>query len=120
MSGRYVVAVRFTVDGATDSAGVARVAMSGDFDLAAVSAARASMESYLAADEVSEVVADLSAVTFLDSSGIGALIGCRRAAEGRGKGFRVTNPRGRIRDVLELTNVMPLLTAGATFPPPSS
>jgi anti-sigma B factor antagonist len=107
------VTVLFVVDGTSDSVGVARVAMAGDFDLAAVATARATVGSYLALDEVNEVVADLSGVTFLDSSGIGALIGLLRAADGQGKAFRVTNPQGRVRDVLELTNVMPLLTAGA-------
>jgi anti-anti-sigma factor len=106
----------FTIDGTVDAAGAVQVTMAGDFDLAAVELVRDRMESYLALNEVSEVVADLSAVTFLDSSGIGALIGCLRAADGHGKGFRVTNPQGRVRDVLELTNVLPLLTTGPTFP----
>jgi anti-anti-sigma factor len=110
------LAIPFTVSGTTDAAGVMQVAMAGDLDLAAVALVRSRVPSYLALDEVSEVVADLSAVTFLDSSGIGALIGCLRAADAHGKGFRIANPQGRVREVLELTNVMPLLTTGSTFP----
>jgi anti-anti-sigma factor len=50
------------------------------------------------------VVVDLSKVSFLDSSGINALITGSRLAGGAGH-FRVTGATGFVREVLEFTGV---------------
>jgi anti-sigma B factor antagonist len=106
----------FAVDGIVDTSGIARVTMEGELDLAAVPIVHDRIGLYLASGAVAQVLVDLSAVTFLDSSGIGALIGCLREASGRGKTFRVANANGRVREVLDLTNVTTLLMAGPTSP----
>jgi anti-sigma B factor antagonist len=107
-------AMPFMIDGAVDTGGVARVAMEGELDLAAVPLLYDRIGMYLASDAVTEVLVDLSAATFLDSSGIGALIGCLRQADRCGKTFHVANAHGRVREVLDLTNVTTLLTIGPT------
>jgi anti-anti-sigma factor len=57
------------------------------------------------------VEVDLRHVTFLDCSGIGVLIAANNTARHRGQGVIVTNSGGIVRRVLELTNVLPRLTA---------
>ena len=89
---------------------IVTASVGGAIDLATVPDLHGHIEALLADDTVTGVVLDLSAVTFLDSSGIGALIGCQRKAHQAGKTLRVDNARGLVRDVLDLTNVMPLLT----------
>jgi anti-sigma B factor antagonist len=96
--------------------GVVPVSVVGAIDLAAVPALHDHIDRLLAEDTVTGILVDLSAVTFLDSSGIGAIIGCLRKANQRGKTLRVDNAHGLVRDVLDLTNVMPLLS-GQTTPP---
>ncbi|MFJ2728964.1 STAS domain-containing protein [Streptomyces collinus] len=61
----------------TDGA-LAVIALSGEFDIAAAPAARA-LE--LIANGRPDLVADLSGVTFCDSSGLGALVGIWRCAK---------------------------------------
>ena len=95
---------------------IVTVALAGAIDLAAVPELHDQVGALLAEDAVTGVVLDLSGVTFLDSSGIGALIGCQRRAHQAGKSLRIDNAHGLVRDVLNMTNVMPLLT-GQTSPP---
>jgi anti-anti-sigma factor len=57
-------------------------------------------------DDAASVVVDLAAVTFIDSAGINTLLKSRRLADERGRGFRVTNATGIVRDVLDMTGVL--------------
>jgi len=53
------------------------------------------------------VVLDLDRVTFMDSSGVGLLIGLRRMCQEQGKAFSIANPSPPIRklfDMLRLTD----------------
>lgn len=54
---------------------------------------------------------DLAQVTFMDSSGIGALIAGHRLATTTGATLRVRDAGPAVRTVLELTNVWDLLHA---------
>jgi anti-anti-sigma factor len=54
---------------------------------------------------------DLRDVTFLDCSGIGVLIAVANTAHGQGHDVIVSHPLGIVRRVLELTAVLPYLTA---------
>ena len=54
---------------------------------------------------------DLSGVTFMDSSGIGALLTAHRLAGDNGTTLRVRDAGPPVRTVLELTNVWQLLHA---------
>jgi anti-sigma B factor antagonist len=51
------------------------------------------------------VVVDLTAVTFLDSSGLGALIAGLKAAREAGGDLRMTGANEQVRTVLRLTNL---------------
>ncbi|HYO41127.1 MAG TPA: STAS domain-containing protein [Nocardioidaceae bacterium] len=53
----------------------------------------------------SQVVVDLSAVTFLDSSGLGALIAGLKAARQASGDLRMTGANEQVRTVLRLTNL---------------
>jgi anti-sigma B factor antagonist len=55
------------------------------------------------------VVVDLAEVSFLDSSGVRALLHGREAAIGRGTTLTVRSPQPIVANVLRLTNVAELL-----------
>lgn len=57
------------------------------------------------------VRADLSLVTFLDSSGIAALVKVRHDAETNGLSFTIIGPRGAVHRTLEITGVLSVLSA---------
>jgi anti-sigma B factor antagonist len=52
---------------------------------------------------------DLAEVSYLDSSGIGAVVSVLRAIESRGGTVHITNPSGIVARVLELSGLLPLL-----------
>lgn len=56
------------------------------------------------------VVLDLSEVVFMDSSGLGALIGCLKVARQAGGDLRIANVGQQVRMVLELTSMNRVLT----------
>ncbi|MDX6296633.1 MAG: anti-sigma factor antagonist [Nocardioidaceae bacterium] len=56
-------------------------------------------------DGLTPVIVDLSAVEFLDSSGLGALISGLRATRQVGSDLRIAGAGGQVIAVLELTNI---------------
>ena len=58
-----------------------------------------------AADGRSRVVIDLSAITFIDSSGLGALIGGLKTARQADGDLRIAAPTEQVATVLGLTNL---------------
>jgi len=84
---------------ATDE-GVTFLRVSGDVDLAAADELREAGEQALS-ELCSTLRIDLSGVTFLDSTGLGALISIRNSAEPRPVIFE--NPSPRVMRVFEVT-----------------
>lgn len=66
-----------------------------------------------------DVTLDLEGVTFMDSSGIGLLIGLRRLCQERGKSFRIVQAAPPIRklfDSLRLTEYLTVTRPTETSP----
>ena len=53
----------------------------------------------------SRVVVDLSGIDFVDSSGLGALIGCLKSARQVGGDLRIAQPTPQVTMVLQLSNL---------------
>jgi anti-sigma B factor antagonist len=51
------------------------------------------------------ILVNLRAVTFIDSTGLSALVHGWRAASQRGVGFSVAEPAPQVRRVMEITNL---------------
>src|SRR5262245_34488622 len=85
----------------------AAVVLSGDCDLASRDACTEALIS--AVEAAPTVVVDLAAVTFLDSSGVHALVTAHHAALERGGRLSVVGAAGTVAQVLEITGVGGLL-----------
>jgi anti-anti-sigma factor len=85
--------------------GVATVRISGAIDLDAMDEVERAIGATVDAAGTTQVVVDLSAVDFLDSSGIAVLLKGRRVADAADVGYRVTGAAGMVRQVLDLTGV---------------
>jgi anti-sigma B factor antagonist len=59
--------------------------------------------------QVRHVTVDLAQITFLDSTGIGALVAARRHAADRGASFRIVNAHGIVARVLSVCGVDAIL-----------
>ena len=90
------------------------ITLQGEIDLAASDPLRAMFAT--AARQVAEVEVDMSAVTFLDSIGIGALVGGRNAALAHGCTFVVTGPSEPVRQVLEVSGLLDAFTDNSKPP----
>lgn len=86
--------------------GQVRVELAGEIDLHVRDDLKAALEAAIRAG--ADVVVDLTDVTFLDASGVGALVGARRKLEGQ-HDLRIHGARAGVRRVLDITGVAALL-----------
>ncbi len=77
----------------------------GSLDLATAPTVRAALSE--AAEQGShDVIVDLTQLEFLDSTGLGALIGAQRRTTERGASFRLIVSDGRISRLLNITGLI--------------
>ena len=84
------------------------LAVAGELDLATAQQFRTEFGALLGTGG-RHVVVDLSQTTFLDSSGLGALVWVAHRMRGAGGEFSVVDPHPAIVATLEITNVGPVL-----------
>lgn len=80
------------------------VAVSGEVDIATVGTALAPARDQLAAG-VAVLSIDLGAVTFIDSSGLGALVKIRNDAAAQGSSVVLTNLSSPVRRLFEISGL---------------
>ncbi|MDT4922034.1 MAG: hypothetical protein QOI15_2936 [Pseudonocardiales bacterium] len=80
------------------------IALHGDVDIASAAEVGAVAKEAISTcpDDSRRIVIDLAAVSFLDSSGIGALVDIRNFGLGRGIPTMLTNLPGAVSRVLEI------------------
>jgi anti-anti-sigma factor len=88
----------------------ARVAVVGEVDLATAPGLRDRLLSVLHEQNPAVLDVDLAGVTFLDCTGIGALVAVRNAAVHEGCQVRVCHPQPITRRVLEVTGLLDAFT----------
>ncbi len=59
----------------------------------------------LAAGAVSTLILDLTGITFIDSTGLGALVELSHDADEADAAFRIRNPSARVTRILDLTGL---------------
>jgi anti-anti-sigma factor len=89
--------------------GTTQLTLTGEADLATVEPLRAAITRAVQTEQVAGVLIDLHAVSFLDATTIGVLVEGRRLADEAGIGYRVVNPGGIVRYVLEVAGVLQYL-----------
>lgn len=86
---------------------------SGRLNMGAASQLRQVVSETVAAGH-NRVVVDMGAVDFMDSSGLGALVGSLKTARLAGGDLRIANIRPQVQMVLELTGMNRVMTPYAT------
>ena len=89
------------------------VCLSGEIIMDAVSERKAEVERLARAAPGANVVVDLAGVTFMDSSGVGFLIGLRRLCQEQGKTMTVVNPSPPIKKLLDMLRLTDYFAAPA-------
>lgn len=85
------------------------LALQGKLNLVAASPLKARIDE-LVREGRSRIIVDLAGVGFVDSSGLGALIGGLKAARQAGGDVRIAGPGEQVRAVLRLTNLDRILS----------
>lgn len=88
----------------TQSTGVAIVAPRGDLDMATVQDVRRALAGLLDRGQ-SRLLVDLDDVGYIDSSGIGALIGAMKQARAAGGDVRLCALQDDVRAIFEITRL---------------
>lgn len=97
----------------SERAGAVVLATSGRFNMVSAPLVKARIDEAVTAG-TPRIVVDLSGVDFIDSSGLGALIGGLKAARQAGGDLRIAAAGDQVLTVLKLTNLDRILTPHAT------
>jgi anti-sigma B factor antagonist len=84
------------------------VSVAGEIDIATVSQLRPALESAVSGG--AQVTADLSGVTFMDSTGLGVLIQALKHSQATGGDFRLVVTQPNVKKVLEITGLTELFS----------
>lgn len=92
------------------------VRLAGDLDVATAERVRTGVEEALERFRCQSLCLDLSAVDFIDSSGLGVILGRYRRINQAGGQMSLVCPSARVRSILELAGIpklMPVYTSAA-------
>jgi anti-sigma B factor antagonist len=89
-----------------DAESRAVVTVAGSLDLETRDALRDAGQAALAADSANALVLDLAGITFIDSTGIGALVGLAGDAADVGRAFSLRDPSPRVTRILTVTGLI--------------
>ena len=85
--------------------GVLYVKLSGDIDHHSAKNVRDSVDSLIRKNNPAELELDLSAVEFMDSSGLGLVLGRYKKQTDIGGSLKIINPTKRVMQILQLAGV---------------
>jgi anti-anti-sigma factor len=94
--------IRTSRDGNT-----ATVAAAGEIDLSTVDELRSAVTG--AADDVQELLLDLTGIEFIDSAGLGGLLELRSTLRSRNVTLQISADDGPVRQAMEITGLSELL-----------
>jgi anti-anti-sigma factor len=94
--------------------GVAVARMTGRLDFASAQAARGEFSDAITSG-YPKLVIDLGKIEFVDSAGLGSLIGGMRRARQAGGDLRIANPNDQVKTLLSLTSLDQVLKVHPTI-----
>ena len=85
--------------------GVLYVKLSGDIDHHSAKTVRDSVDNLIRNNNPDELELDLSAIEFMDSSGLGLVLGRYKKQTDMGGTMKILNPTKRVMQILQLAGV---------------
>lgn len=84
---------------------VVRVRLRGELDVSCAREVRSAIDVGIGAEGVSRIELDMSEVEFIDSTGIGVLVGAMQRAKAAGQEVEIVAVSHTVRRVLDMTGV---------------
>ena len=91
------------------SGGTCTLRLCGELDIVAAADLAAVLTAEAERPGATDIVVDLTGVTFIDSTGISALVNGYKAAHAAGAEFTTAGAHGQVRMVLDVAGVQPIL-----------
>jgi len=95
------------------------ILVEGDIDIATAPRLNADIQAAFQA-EVNELIVDLREVTFIDSTGLGVLVGARKRARSSGAHLKLMLPEGQARFPFEVTGLASMFDTHDDNPKPTA
>lgn len=89
----------------------ALVSLAGDLDSLSIPVLQQALDA-IYAEACHDIRLELGALEFIDSSGLGALVGAWRYCHERGGTVIACNPRAPVRRLMDMTGIAPMLLGG--------
>lgn len=86
------------------------IRLAGEMDELAAESFKAQVDEAVAREPIQTVVVVMKDVTFIDSSGLGALLGRYKRLQAQGRDLCIAAPPPAVRSLLELSGVPKLIT----------
>jgi anti-sigma B factor antagonist len=102
--------MELSVSSATE-AGKGRVVVKGEVDVSNAESVRVPIQRLVDDASVSEVEVDLTDVPYIDSTGIGVLVGASHRAADAGKGFKATGVQPNVERIFGMLGVEGIIGA---------
>lgn len=85
--------------------------LTGEFDLGSADKLRAELDQIIEESQIRHVIFNLSETSYIDSSGLGVMLGrYKRIAQFGGK-MAVVNPQPQVERILELSGLLTIISA---------
>ena len=85
------------------------IALDGELDEQTAEYTRVSMEKYMDKGRFAKIVIDLAALRFMDSTGIGVLIGRYKKMQARGVPIYIANPSSQAERIFKMTGLYQIM-----------
>ncbi|MDR0850424.1 MAG: STAS domain-containing protein [Christensenellaceae bacterium] len=89
--------------------GILYVSLNGELDEHTAKYTATALDSLFETLEFKQVIIDLSALSFMDSTGVGVLIGRYKKLKQRGAGTFITNPSHHAEKIFKLTGLYEIM-----------
>lgn len=89
--------------------GILVVKINGEFDMRIAPQFKSEVDHYLTQADLKDVVIDMRDVPFIDSSGVGALLGRYKRVTGLGGKIAVCGVQDAVKKILKLSGVLTII-----------
>lgn len=94
--------------------GILRIKAAGELDMAVANSFRQQVEDMMNQAMANDIILNLQDVAFIDSSGLGVILGRYKRVSAMGGKMAIVAPQPQVRRILELSGIMKIIEEYST------